>query len=263
MTLTSAFDADTALDPAGEGRWRAHAAANWFVEKGPNGGFLAALAVRALAETTDRPPRSLTLHYLEAPVEGELEVRTEVRREGRSTTAVQVEIHQDGKPVTLALAACGDARDGQPEWDDAVRPDMPPPEECDPFDTSHPRAPAFFRNYELRWKRLDPEERPATVRGWLRPTDPRPVDAVLLAALTDALVPPAFMRMSERLFVPTIDLTIHFRDRPPEGAHPWVLGVFSTRVGGGGVCEEDGELWSEDGRLLAQSRQLAIVRRPR
>jgi acyl-CoA thioesterase len=71
--------------------------------------------------------------------------------------------------------------------------------------------------------------------------------------------------MEEPTFVPTIDLTIHWRAAPgvPEGDHPWVLGVFSTRLAAGGTWEEDGELWSEDGVLLAQSRQLAIVRRPR
>jgi acyl-CoA thioesterase len=71
--------------------------------------------------------------------------------------------------------------------------------------------------------------------------------------------------LDEPSFVPTIDLTIHWR--APAGAapgeHPWVLGLFSTRLGAGGTWEEDGELWSEDGVLLAQSRQLAIVRRAR
>jgi hypothetical protein len=42
-----------------------------------------------------------------------------------------------------------------------------------------------------------------------------------------------------------------------------VLGRFLTRLARGGISEEDGELWSEGGVLLAQSRQLAILRRPR
>ena len=263
MTVTSSFDADTALEPAGDGRWTAHVPASWFVESGPNGGFVAALATRALQETTDRPPRSLTLHYLRPPVEGPVEVTARVEREGRSTTSLSVAVEQDGETVALGLAACAQWRDDQPDWDDAERPDMPAPGECDLFDTADPKAPAFFRNYEFRWTGVDPSRRPATVRGWLRPADPRPADHVSLAAITDALFPPAFLRLPERLFVPTIDLTIHWRDHPPEGAHPWVLGVFTSRRAAGGVVEEDGELWSEDGRLLVQSRQLAIVRRPR
>ena len=39
-----------------------------------------------------------------------------------------------------------------------------------------------------------------------------------------------------------------------------VLGRFSSRLAVAGVWEEDGELWSPDGELIAQSRQLALVR---
>ena len=46
----------------------------------------------------------------------------------------------------------------------------------------------------------------------------------------------------------------------PAGDHPWLHCAFVSRVAAGGVVEEDGEIWSEDGRLLAQSRQLALVR---
>ena len=41
------FDADTGLEEAGELRWRAWAPEHWFVGRGPNGGYLAALAARA------------------------------------------------------------------------------------------------------------------------------------------------------------------------------------------------------------------------
>jgi acyl-CoA thioesterase len=263
--VTHPFDADTALESAGEGRWRAAVSERWFVETGPNGGFLAALATRALMEVAggeDRSPRSLTLHFLAPPRAGGLEVAARVERAGRSTTFASLRIEQEGATVALGLGCCAAWREGQPEWDELARPDAPRAEHLAPL-RDIPVAPRFLENYEMRpWP--DPPG-PATAGGWMRTGQPRPADPILLAALTDAWVPAAFLEMDEPSFVPTIDLTIHWR--APAGAaageHPWVLGLFSTRLGAGGTWEEDGELWSEDGVLLAQSRQLAIVRRPR
>ena len=61
--------------------------------------------------------------------------------------------------------------------------------------------------------------------------------------------------------MPTIDLTIHFRAAPSRQPG-WVLAQFRTTMAAEGYLEEDGEVWSEDGRLLAQSRQLAVVVSP-
>ncbi len=61
--------------------------------------------------------------------------------------------------------------------------------------------------------------------------------------------------------MPTLELTIHFRGIPPEDPHPFVRQLTVSRLAGGGVVEIDGEIWSEDGRLLVQSRQLALMRR--
>ena len=57
---------------------------------------------------------------------------------------------------------------------------------------------------------------------------------------------------------PTLDLTIHFR--APVASGEWVLADYRSRFSAGGVWEEDGELWAPDGTLLAQSRQLALIR---
>jgi acyl-CoA thioesterase len=257
--LVTAFDRDTALRAAGERRWTGHVPSSWFVGKGPNGGFVAALAARALERAVDKPPRSLTLHYMAPPAEGPIEIEVFVEREGRTTSFVRLAFTQQGQPVASALAACAPWLEGHPEWDDARRPDAPPPLECEPLPFVD-GMPVFLRNYEMRWLGWDTSRRPAWIGGWMRTAEPRPTDHALLAAMTDALMPPAFLRLQERPFVPTIDLTIHFRAPLPAGPHPWVLGIFTSAVGAGGVTSEDGQLWSEDGRLLAESRQLAIVR---
>jgi acyl-CoA thioesterase len=257
--LITGFDADTALEPAGEGRFAGHVPRSWFVGRGPNGGFLAALAARALEHVAAAPPRSLTLHYLAPPAEGPIEVAATVLREGRTTSFVRLEFEQEGQPVCQVLAACAPWLDGHPEWDDAPRPDVPPPLECEPLPFVD-GMPVFLRNYEIRWLGWDTSRRPAWIGGWMRSAQERGSDPALIAAMTDALMPPAFLRLEQRPVVPTIDLTIHFRAPLPGGPHPWVLGIFTSAVGAGGVCTEDGQLWSEDGRLIAESRQLAIVR---
>ena len=77
-------------------------------------------------------------------------------------------------------------------------------------------------------------------------------------ALCDAWFPAVFSAVEEPLAVPTLDLTVHLRAPLPRPSD-WVLGSFWTRRARDGFLEEDGELFSRDGELLAQSRQLALT----
>jgi acyl-CoA thioesterase len=260
----SEFDRDTALEPVGEGLWRGRVDPSWFVTTGPNGGFIAALATRALEAATGRDARSLTLHYLVAPAEGQIDVAIAVERTGRTSTFASLRMTQEGRTVALGLGVAAEWREGEPEWADARMPDVARPADAPPLPTDHPRTPVFLRKYEVRWAvgEFGRAEDPARLGAWLRAADGRELDAPLLAAMTDALMPPAFLRTGFGALVPTIDLTIHFRAPRQAGAR-WALGVFESRVAAGGAVEEDGQLFGEDGILLAQSRQLAVLRGPR
>jgi acyl-CoA thioesterase len=101
----------------------------------------------------------------------------------------------------------------------------------------------------------------AVTGGWIRLTDDEPVDHLVVAALTDCWAPAVFSRLAAPVGVPTVDLTIHFRHDPP-GRPGWCLTRFRSRLAADGYVDEDGEVWSDDGRLLAQSRQLAAVLGP-
>ena len=100
----------------------------------------------------------------------------------------------------------------------------------------------------------------ALTGGWIAfaGDEPSPLDAPALALLSDAWLPSMFVLVQDFIGVPTIDLTIHFRART-EGRTGPALAVFRSRTSAEGFFEEDGELWSEDGTLLAQSRQLGPV----
>jgi acyl-CoA thioesterase len=266
------FDRDTAVTPLGGGRFAATMDRGWWIERGPNGGYLAAVLLRALSDGLGDPgraPRSLTVHFLAPPAEGPCEIAVTVERTGRTLAYLSARLSQGDRLLALALAAFAAPLDG-PSFHDLVPPPAVPASHAWPMPTAPvaggPEIPLRER-YESRWAIGTPplSGRPAAqavAGGWIRLTEPRPVDHLLVAAFTDAWLPPVFTRLDQRLAVPTVDLTIHFRaplPLPTMADDDFCLVVFRTQVAAEGFIEEDGEVWSPDGVLLAHSRQLAVL----
>jgi len=269
MRRTFDFDRETAVRPVGDGRYEAVLDRAWWVHRGPNGGYLAAIVLRALTETVadaERAPRSLTVHYAAPPAEGALEIATAVERAGRSLTTCSARITQDRTLIGLALGAFSHARPG-PEFADLAPPDAPAAEDSPVIEA--PTGDPMIPEIAFRWdERMVRGAFPGTHTGeavltrWIRLPEGRVVDAPVAAAITDAVIPAVFGRIEEQIIVPTVDLTIHFRSSLPlPGAKPddYVLTEFRTNVVAEGFLEEDGVIWSRDGVLLAQSRQLAAI----
>ena len=96
------------------------------------------------------------------------------------------------------------------------------------------------------------------MRGWFRLPDAEPVDTVALLCAVDAFPPTVFNARLPIAWTPTVELTAHIRARPAPG---WLRCRFATRFVSAGFLEEDGEVWDSAGRLVGQSRQLALVPR--
>ncbi len=259
------FDADIAVEPLGDGRFGAVIRDNWWVGRGPNGGYIAAILMNALGRVLqERPPRSLSIHYLRPPAAGPAEVVVAVERQGRTASFLSARLEQDGKVGATALAAFSDPRTG-PSYEARAMPGVKPPEELAHLVPEERNRPAFFRNYEAIPAIGPPpfqSEETTLTGGWIRTREPRPLDAPLAAAILDAWIPTAFIYLDRAYPAPTLDLTIHFREPlPPPGCGPdeWYLSAFRSGLARDGFFDEDGELWSADGRLLAQSRQLALL----
>jgi len=269
------FDRDIAVEATAPGRYRARLDPAWWIVAGPNGGYMAAVILRAIEATVDdakRVPRSLTVHFARRPESEAVEIETTVERSGRSLTTVTARMVQGDRLIAHAVAALSLPRPGL-QLHHATLPDVIPLERAEPR-----LAPvgatqiAFHDQFDMRWAIPEtPWSGADTARAaaWARLAEPRLPDAALVATLADALPPAVFAvarEPGELGHIPTIDLTVHFRaPLPPEGMKPedHLLLDFSTRVVSDGFLEEDGEIWTPDGVLLAQSRQLAILAPPK
>ncbi len=264
--MTTRFDAETAVRPTRDGLWEAGFTRDWWIVRGPNGGTVAAPLLRAMAGAVDddaRSPRSFTIHYARPPASGPVTIRCAVERTGRRLSTVSARMTQDDRLIALALGAFSPPWEGI-EFQDLQMPDVPSPEDIDPR-PDRGEMP-FLLNFDFRWA-LGVQELASGGRAesgaWMRLREPQLVDPIVALQLADAWIPAIFAKVIPPSGgVPTIDLTVHFRASlplPDARADDWVLGVFRTTTAQEGFLEEDGELWSRDGRLLAQSRQLAIL----
>ncbi len=269
------FAADTAVEPLGDGRYRGAMDPSWWIIAGPNGGYVAAVVLRAIvAEVGDasRRPRSITLQYLRPPSAGPVEVEVVIERSGRTVSNVTARMTQDGRLLVLAIAVLAVDRDDSVSFDEGpglpTLPDgspVPMPEDIPARAYDPDLDVPMRRHYDLRWVlgnlpfTVGPDDDAlASTGGWLRLLQPDPVDELVLAALTDAWMPPIFSRVSIPMAVPTIDLTIHFRARPAD-PDDYCFVHFDSPLAADGYLVEHGRVLDRHGRLLAESRQLAVV----
>jgi acyl-CoA thioesterase len=268
MNTMSAFDHDTLAQPAGELAWTGRISADWNIGANPNGGYLLAVAMAAMRQAVPAHPDPLTVtaHYLRPGLGGQpctLEAR--VLRTGRQLSTLRGTLNQDDEPRLEILAALGDLGQGNTAIADLEppAPAMPPPDDCIPRSAGEQGVTlSILDRLDVR---LHPDQARAgsagraRVSGWIRFADGRAPDPLGLLLFADAFPPAVFGLLGVVGWVPTVELTVHVRRRPAPG---WVRASFDTVDLADGRLIEDGRLWDAEGRLVAQSRQLALVRPP-
>jgi acyl-CoA thioesterase len=274
------FTRDTAVEAVGPDRYRGRIDPGWSVVDGraPNGGYVMALAARAMRTGLPHPdPVSLTAYFLAPPDPGDVDIEVERVRSGRRHTTVAATLTQQGRQQTRLLGTFADlAQADGPDRLDLTPPRFPPIEDCLDVTTaaaervaSH-HAPSF--PIQQRFDHRQPAElaswatgRPigrGEIGGYLRFADAAEDDAIDtlgLLVVADCFAPAVFnTEVGRTSWVPTVELTVQVRGRPLPG---YLAARFHTRAITHGYLEEDGEVWDAGGNLVALSRQLALAPR--
>ena len=224
--------------------------------RGALGGYLAAIAVEALAPLLgDRSVRTVSTTFLRPTNEGEVQVEVRTLHAGRSIGRHEVSLVQDGRQVAAVRITAVSPVSGV-EWDHGVPPDVAPLAENVPFDP--PEGVIHFRQATAV---LDPASLPFThqdvvrLGGHVRPLEPRPIDAAWLVMVLDWFPPSPFVKVDPPTGGVSIDYAVHIHHTiaRPLADDEWLSADFRAEVSADGLALEHGRIADSTGRLLAES----------
>jgi hypothetical protein len=175
-------------------------------------------------------------------------------REGRSITNLTVTLSQLSKPVVVSHVTAADAVEST-VWETFPALDLPAIEQCVPI-----APPPGVGHFDHGVAVLDPADLPfshgprARVAGYMRPIEPRPIDAPWLGMALDWFPPASFTRIDPPAGGISINYTIHIhRTLPWLGGDEWLGGIFRADISAGGIALEKGMITDLSGRVLAES----------
>jgi len=264
------FVADTAVERDAQDAGLVHGSLTerWSVW-GPNGGHLAALALRAgLACSRFDRPASFQCHFLAVGGFAPVEIRVRAVGGGRRAESLHVEVQQAGRALLTAVLWTID--EGLSGFDHAIHaaPAVPRPADLAPF---HELTDDYDAWYPI-WRSM--EGRPVAWRNepgepisqtWLRfndtKVDGREADAVRQLFWMDFPGWNATISAHAwpfRYIAPNLDLTVQFHDFAPDA--DWMLADGVAPVAGHGIVCTQSRIWTEDGRLVASGSSSHIFR---
>jgi acyl-CoA thioesterase-2 len=272
--------ADTTVK-GGDGQYSIQLARDWEIW-GPNGGYIASIALRAAGEHSrfDRPA-SIVANFLGvASFDAPLDITVRTTRGAKRAEAMRVELSQNDQPIFDAMVwAVGDVSGF--EHDTTQFPTSSDPESlptvaerlaAQGVENNNPYH-RFWSNFDERvpdedWYTGDWETRPPrdpNFGHWYRYVpestfaDPW-VDACRSLILADTLGWPAVCQLHPRndFIAPSIDLACAFHRADP--TEPWLYARTVAESAANGLVGCESRVWSRGGKLLAHSTSQLLCR---
>lgn len=254
----------TTLTPAGDSAFTAEIGEGWGQGRATFGGLLTAFALRAAESLVPdgRPVRSVLVDFVGPASEGPVRVEATLLRSGRALTQVEARVIQGDAPVAIVVAAYGASRQTAVRWPAAPGVEQPDRDGLMAFPYLPGITPVFTQHFDYRWAT---DRLPFTgadlpdIRGWVRERDGGPVDAAAVLAFIDSWPAPVLSMVAGPVPASTVTWMVDFVGTDALGASgdDWWFFHGTTVAAGDGYADIEGRLTTEDGRLVAVSRQLA------
>jgi acyl-CoA thioesterase II len=232
---------------------------------GPVGGYVAAIAMRAvgLVAPANHRPVTLSCQFLARGAPGKIEVIVEPLKVG-STSFFNVRLVQ-GSEAFLQAQICTTAKIDGPDHVGVTAPDVPGPEALESFAAQLERfghTPiAFWNNVDGRQVDFrppgDPDPRGCRTECWMRfedwQTTPDPfLDGARALILIDTSLWRAYNRGQTEMprhVAPSLDLTVWFHEAAP--ASHWQLVEAHADFARQALLNGSARVWSDGGTLVA------------
>jgi hypothetical protein len=240
------FDRAIAVRTAGDGAYDADLDPAWSSLSGIHGGYLGAVAARAMTEALPADGvalRTLTATFLRRTDAAPATLHVGVLRAGRALTTLRADVEQGGA-ITATFHGTFAADLEGPVF---ARPSLVPP---DPLHRRRFDAPAGVRHFDNLDIELDGRWYPfdggpvARLAGWLAPRVPRPLDAAWLVMAADVLPPTTFVTARAPEGGMTLDYAITLLADPARFDAQVLTVAFESELAGGGMAVERGVLWA-------------------
>ncbi|WP_028316125.1 thioesterase family protein [Desulfatibacillum aliphaticivorans] len=258
------FDEDIAVSPKEGSTYAAKVTDNWSIMGIPNGGYLMALLTNAmLQQSKNENILVVTATYLSKLKPGPADLVVENFASSLNLDRYQTRLIQDGRECIRAMGTFRPSNmDRSEDRCEKQAPELAPVEQC----VQVPVMPNFtlFDNMD---EYLDPDSAGwmsgnlsdvSEIKGWIKFKEDRPFDHLSVLLMADSFPPPIMATKGMAGWVPTVELSVNVYEIP---ATPWLKCRFRTDFMSRGFLQEDGELWDENGTLIAVSRQVAQFKR--
>ena len=264
------FTSAMALRQVDSGVFEGELNKHWTIGPKVHGGAMLALCANAARMAcgggqADGPqPVAVSASFLWAPDPGPMQLTTLIRKRGRRISVVDVELTQGDRTAVHAVVNLGEPEHGTVPLLSAnpVLDLMPPepPDDIPAIEPGHPLAGLVHlgEGCDIRTvlSTLGPsaDGRPPVIQMWARPRGVAP-DALFALMCGDVSAPVTFA-VERTGWAPTIQLTAFLRALPADG---WLRVICSCIEIGQDWFDEDHLVVDQTGRIVAQSRQLAMV----